>query len=407
MAKELAKGIYALHTNLTDSPYFEGFWSIPTGVTLNSYLVVGEKIALIDICNDSTDSLSNIENQLKEIGISMANIDYVILNHLESDHSGALSAFLDKNDKAQILSSAKGIALVKNFCKIDEEHRFKVLTDLEQLSLGNNKTLQFFETPNVHWPETIMTYEISSGTLFSCDGFGSYGKTGEKLLDTEFSEGELVDFEKEALRYYANIVASFSLFVTKAVEKLSSVTINIVAPSHGVVWTKDPMRIINLYKKFAGYNTKGTQEKKVCIICGSMYGNTKEMAREAEKLVKAQSWDCQFLPIPETDVSYVLASALEAEGLILAMPTYEYGIYPPMRYVFELFMKKHFYDKKILRIGSKGWVGGAEKEYKEICEKMRWNALPSVEWFGKPSTEDKNQLSKSVTHFLNLLENKE
>ena len=274
-AKKITDYIFALHADIQDARFFEGFWPIPHGVTLNSYIVQGEKTALIDLYRDWESAPEQMDSQLASIGLSADKIDYVILNHLEPDHTGFLREFHKINPHAEIISTAKGIALAEKFSKAGKDAKYRAVKTGDSLDLGNGIILSFTEVPNVHWPETMVTYEAKSGTLFSCDAFGSYGKTGDRIFDDEFTAEEHAHYERESLRYYANIVASFSSFVKQAVTKLAPLDIKVIAPSHGIVWRKNPAEIIKRYCDYAGYNTGGALKNKITVIWGSMYGNTK------------------------------------------------------------------------------------------------------------------------------------
>jgi flavorubredoxin len=317
--------------------------------------------------------------------MSFSDVDYLILNHLEPDHTGWLREFREKAPKAEIISTAKGIALVKSFYKIDTG--LKEVKDGDTLDLGGGKTLTFYEAPNVHWPETMVTFEPASGTLFSCDAFGSFGSLGDKVFDDENDAKEHAFFEKETLRYYANIVSSFSSFVEKAIQKISALDIRCVAPSHGIVWRKNPKTIIDRYARYASY-AKGSAEKEIAIIWGSMYGNTKAGLDAVIKGIEAEGVPYSIKRVPDENVSYALSDAYKASALVLAMPTYEYAMFPPMAYVIDILRRKHIFNKKVLRIGSWGWVGGAKKEYEAAISNLRWESLESVEWAGYPGESD-------------------
>ena len=385
-ANAITDGVYALHADIKTSALFEGIWPIPNGVTLNSYVVKGEKTALIDLAKDWAGSIGQFEAQLASIGVSYDKIDYLILNHLEPDHTAFILELRKRNPKVEIISTAKGVAMVRNFFKITENLR-EVKTG-DALDLGKGKVLEFFETPNIHWPETMMTFDRAEGILFSCDAFGSYGSLGDRVFDDEFSADEHAFYEKESLRYYANIVASFSAFVTKALEKLGSLPVKVIAPSHGIVWRKNPGVIVERYAKYAKYNTGGELEKEICIVWGSMYGYTKAGLDAVIAGIEAEKVPYTIHQIPDTDASFVLADAYKAAGLVLAMPTYEYKMFPPMAHILDLFERKHFTGKKVLRLGSWGWVGGAKKEYEEKIAGFKWTSVESVEWQGVPAKED-------------------
>jgi flavorubredoxin len=314
----IAGDIYCLHADIQTADLFEGIWPIPQGVSLNSYLVKGEKTALIDLIRDWGGAPNQIELGLVSAGTRFDKVDYLILNHLEPDHTGWLKEFREQNPRAEIISTAKGINLVKAFYKIDTGLR--AVKDGETLDLGGGKILTFFETPNIHWPETMITWESGSGTLFPCDAFGSFGALGDRVFDDEFTPEEHVFFEKESLRYYANIVSSFSIFVERAVKKLAGLNITCVAPSHGIVWRREPQKIIERYLKYASYSREG--EKEIAVIWGSMYGNTKAGLDAVIRGIEKEGVPFSLHRVPDENVSYVLTDAFKSMGMVIAMPTY-------------------------------------------------------------------------------------
>lgn len=380
-AHKISERIYALHADVRTEDLFEGIWPIPDGVSLNSYLVKGDKVALIDLVRDWGGAPAALEAGLSQAGVKLADVDYLILNHLEPDHTGWLVDYKRLNPKVKILASPKGAALVRDFYKISEG--VEAVKDGDSLDLGAGIVLKFFETPNVHWPETMMTFEPESGALFSCDAFGGFGMLGDRVFDDEFSPQEHAVFEAEEQRYYANIVASFGIFVKRAVEKLGGLTIKVVAPSHGIIWRKEPLKIVERYVKYASY-LDGNREKEICVIWGSMYGNTEIGLKAALEGIEAEGVPFTMHRVPNEDVSYILADAYKSEGILIAMPTYEYKMFPPMAYALDILARKHVMGRTALRIGSFGWVGGAKKEYEEAITPLKWDSLESIEWAGVP-----------------------
>ncbi|MFZ2912700.1 MAG: FprA family A-type flavoprotein, partial [Rectinemataceae bacterium] len=374
--------IFALHADIRSDDLFEGIWPIPYGVSLNSYLVRGEKIALIDLVRDWVGAPGELAGQLASIGLGLDDIDYLVLNHLEPDHTGWLREFKEINPDAQIIATAKGLDLVRSFYHWDENMRAVKTGD--RLDLGEGMSLDFIETPNVHWPETMMTWAADGGVLFSCDAFGSFGALGDRVFDDEYSAEEHVFFESESLRYYSNIVSSFGLFVKRAIEKVSPLDLKVVAPSHGLIWRKDPQIIIDRYAGYADY-LEGPREKEVSIVWGSMYGNTEKGLKAVIDGIEAEGIPYSIHRVPNEDVSWVLADAYKSEGIVIAMPTYEYRMFPPMAYVLDIFDRKHVWGRKALRIGSFGWVGGARKEYENKIAPLKWDCLEPVEWPGAPT----------------------
>jgi flavorubredoxin len=380
-AHKISDRIYALHADVRTEDLFEGIWPIPDGVSLNSYLVKGDKIALVDLVRDWGGAPAALESGLSQAGVRLADVDYLVLNHLEPDHTGWLADYRRLNPKVKILATAKGVELVKSFYKVTEG--VEAVKTGDRLDLGAGLSLHFTEAPNVHWPETMVTFEPSSGSLFSCDAFGSFGMLGDRVFDDEFTALEHRRFEAETLRYYSNIVASFGAFVKRAIGQLSGLDIKVVAPSHGMVWRREPKRIIDRYLKYASY-LDGGREKEVCVVWGSMYGNTEKGLAEALRGIEDEGLPFTMHRVPNEDASYILADAYKSQGILVAMPTYEYKMFPPMAYVLDLLERKHVRGRTALRIGSWGWVGGARKEYEAAIAGLGWDSVDSLEWPGVP-----------------------
>jgi len=380
----MSPGIYHLGVNILNGDLFEGLWPIPDGVSLNSYLVKGDKTALIDMVRDWDNAPLTLKQELGGIDMSFADLDYLVINHMEPDHTGWMNGLLSQNPKLQILTTQKAAALLEAFYGITENIR--VVTTGDTLDLGQGKVLTFYDTPNVHWPETMMTWESSSGTLFSCDAFGSFGALGDAVFDDQISDDQHEFYEKETLRYYANIVASFSSFVLKAIDKLKDLDIRVIAPSHGLIWREKPQEIIQRYINYAGY-ASGPAEPEITVVWGSMYGNTREVLNEVIRGERSEQVKVHVHQVPNEDVSYVLASAWKSTGIILGMPTYEYKMFPPMAYVLDIFERKHVKNKQAFRFGSWGWSGGAQKECDARTVPLKWDFLESVEWQGRASEE--------------------
>ena len=379
--------VYRLGVNINEPGYlFEGLWPVPDGVSINSYLVQGEKTALIDLTQETTELMASLNQQIEQTGVSPENIDYVIVNHMEPDHSGMLRDFVKENSKARFICSEKAVPLLQQFSSVPEE-RIDAVKDGDTLDLGQGQILTFYMIPNVHWPETMATWLEAESTLFSCDAFGSYGTVENDVFDDQLSAERAKFYENEALRYYANIVASFSMFVEKAIAKLAPLDIKVIAPSHGIVWRKDPGRIMEQYSRYASY-AKGPAEPEICLVWASMYGNTEKSVAPLIKGIKEEGVDVCVFRVPQDDIGHILASAWKSAGLVLAMPTYEYKMFPPMATVVDDLMVKKVKNKKVLRVGSFGWVGGAEKDFRTRTERAGWDIMDSVEFQGCPGVED-------------------
>jgi len=385
-AVKITDGIYRLGVNIEPGNLFEGIWSIPDGTSINSYIVKGDKTAVIDLTQDKDDFPGSISSQMDQVGVTPENIDYIVVNHMEPDHSGWLGEFRRKNPAMEILCTKKAVPLVNHFSGVTENVR--AVEDGETLDLGQGKVLQFFETPNIHWPETMMCYEQSEKILFACDAFGSYGRVDDAVFDDQLSDDQHEFFEKEALRYYANIVASFSVFVERGLKKLGGLDISMICPSHGIIWRENPSVIVERYARYASY-LKGPACPEITVIWGSMYGNTAQLVTEVIKGIRSEKVPVHQYRVPEDDIGFILADAWKSAGIVLGMPTYEYQMFPPMAHVIDDFNRKKVQNKKAFRFGSFGWSGGAERELGTATEKLKWEFLESVEWQGAPGEDEK------------------
>ncbi len=381
----LAPGIHRVYARIGDRDLFEGIWPIPYGVLLNSYVVQGtEKTAFIDLVKDWEGAVDAVEQQMATLGLSFKDIDYLVLNHMEPDHTGSLAQLCKQNPNIEILCTKKAVPLVEAFYGITEQVR--AVASKETVDLGG-KTLVFEETPNIHWPETMMTYVPEDGVLFSCDAFGSFGQY-EHCFDDELTNGEWELLIPETERYYANIVSSFSQFVLRGIEKLAGLDIRMVAPSHGIVWRKDPERIIELYKTLAE-DMNGPAEAEVTFVWSSMYGNTAALVPIIKKALEEEGLTVRMHEVPKKHASFVLASAWRTSGLVIGMPTYEYRMFPPMYHILDILERSHVNNRKVMRFGSFGWSGGAQKQFDPFVESLKWDCVGVVEYQGAPTEDDK------------------
>lgn len=383
--------IFWIGVNDTTTRLFEGLWLIEDeGITYNSYLIKDEKNALIDLCKDSTGDL--LMENIKAC-INPEDLDYLVINHMEPDHSGAILQLLKVNPNITLLGSKKTGAMLVDF--FDIQQNFRAVQDGETLSLGKH-TLRFISTPMVHWPETIMTFEEKEGILFSCDGFGGYGKVSQGIFDDE--QSDLDYFIQESLRYYANIVCAFSKPVLKAAQKLAALPIKMVAPSHGLIWRKDPQKILDLYVQWSGY-TDGNAPKEVCLVYASMYGNSARVLPAIQAELEAAGVKYQSFDINQTHISYILPALWSSAGIIVCAPTYEGGLFPGMEFLLEMAEKKRIYDRKAIYVGSYGWGGGAMRFINKQCEALKWDLLGETEFKGKAEPADETKI-KALTRKL-------
>ena len=379
-AVEIRKNVYWIGVNDRTTDLFEGIWPIKEeGVSYNSYLILDKKKVLIDLSKAlKTDEFFS---QIQDLA-PIQDLDFIVMNHLEPDHTGVLKTFLQINPKATILGTPKMKELLANFYGITEN--FQVVQDGESLDIGN-RTLQFVHTPFVHWPETMMTYDGAEKILFSCDGFGGYGALVGTIFDDECKD--LRFYEQESLRYYVNIVAKFSKPTLNAIGKLGGIEVKVIAPSHGLIWRSNPGRIIELYKKWAEY-ASGPTEPGITLVYGSMYGNTERVMDVVAQGITKAGVPLQIFDAARTHVSYILPALWVNRGVVIGAPTYEGALFPPVMDVLNHAAVKRILNKKAVMFGSFGWSGGALRNIKQIIEPIKWELEDSFEFNGSPTKED-------------------
>ena len=371
-----------------NSLLFESMWPIPHGVSMNSYLIKGEKTAIVDGLCGWDGVPETLFRLLQEVNIKLEDIDWVIVNHMEPDHSGWLEAFRKLRPSFQIIASKRAVPLLERFYGIRENVR--AVASGDTLDLGNGHVLAFEAIPNVHWPETMATYDTKTKALFPCDAFGSFGAVSEnEPYDDQLTQEQLDFFEQEATRYYANIVGAFSLPTSKALEKVAALDVAIIAPGHGVVWRKNPQKIIDDYTRYVSYS-KGPAKPEITLLWSSMYGMTGKAVPSIVAGIESEGVKVHVHRVPDAHLSFVLQSVWQSSGVVIGMPTYEYKMFPPMFAVLDEVFKKKTLNRKAFYFGSYGWSGGALKDLQELCErhKVNWDFLEPVEFIGKPTQSD-------------------
>lgn len=386
MVKEIANNISLLSMNV-EGLLFEGMWEMPEGVTLNSYIVKGEKTAIIDGFCGWDGVPETLFKLLDEADVKLESIRYLIINHMEPDHSGWIADFRKMHSDFEIYCTKEAAGLLKAFYGHTEN--IHEITDGEALDLGGGKSLLFKKTPNIHWPDTMMTFEESTGTLFSCDAFGAFGKL-DKNLASQHDEKELAGLEREQLRYFGAILNTFASFVQRGIQKIEGLPIQRIAPGHGLVWDTPELveHVINDYRRYVEY-AKGNAEKKVVILSGTMYGNTERMSNIAREYLESKGVPVVMLKVPDADLGTVLMHTLESKGLVVGSPTYEYKMFPPMAATLDEMGRKNITNRKTVFFGSYGWSGGCLKEYNELVEhrRMKYESFGETEFNGAPTEE--------------------
>lgn len=392
---EIKPGIFWTGINDRSTELFEGLWPIlHQGVSYNAYVIKDKKNVLIDLSKEMFSD--DFIHQITEI-INPQDLDFVVINHMEPDHSGAVRRLNELAPQAKFLGMPKAIQMLKDFFGITEN--VEVLSNGQTLELGNH-CLHFVYTPMVHWPETMVTYETTQKILFSCDAFGSYGALDGTIFDDTCADIHF--YEIEALRYFTNIVAAFSKHVLSAIDKLKDFPVEIIAPSHGLVWRKEPQKILGLYKKWATYGSQPA-EPGVTLLYGSMYRNTEHAMNYAAEAIAAAGLPLEVFDVGVTEASFMLPSLWTKQGVIIAAPTYERKIFPPMANILSMAALKGINKKIAGYFGSYAWSGGAKGEFDNFATQMDWDVMGHVEFIGSAKPDQINaivELAKRIAEKL-------
>lgn len=378
----VCESIYWIGANDRETDKFEGLWDLPLGVAYNSYLLKDEKTALIDTVKSSfmDDFLYRLDSLLEG-----RSLDYVIVNHMEPDHSGSLGLIRRLYPDVKYVGNAKTIEMMKNFYGLTDG--FVEVKEGEVLDLGKHK-LTFAFAPMVHWPESMATYDLTCKTLFSNDIFGGFGAIEGGIFDDEANFDWAI---YEMMRYYVNIVGRFAMPASKALEKVRKLDIDMICPSHGPIWRSNPGHVIDLYERWSRQET----DEGVVVIYGSMYGNTK-VASDAIARALSESGVkkvCVY-DISRSNMSYITTDIWRYSGLILSSCTYNMELFPPMASLLRLLENKNMKGRSIGLCGTYSWSSAALKEMKEFVDRSKggWQLLePSVEIKSYPTPADIEQ----------------
>ncbi|MBN2539899.1 MAG: FprA family A-type flavoprotein [Bacilli bacterium] len=402
--KKIAEGTFMFSMNLDDI-LFESMWELPHGVTMNSYIVKGKDIAIIDGVIGWDGVPETLYKSLGEVDINSEDIKYLVVNHMEPDHSGWIENFRKIKTDFTLVTTAKGAEIVKAF--YGEDIDIMIVKEGDSIDLGNGKTLTFHPVPNVHWPETMVTYETSTKILFTCDLFGAFGTMEEHHFDDEMTQEEVALFEQEGMRYFSNVMMTFVPLLKRAVAKTKTMDVAMVAPGHGPLYREHPEKIMNDYLGWADF-ANGQGNNEVTIIWGSMYGSTQKVAEYAKALLESKGIKVNFLQMPLTTESDVLTDVLRSAGVIIAAPTYEYKMFPPVAHIIDELGRKKMSGKNALYFGSFGWSAGAKKELEVILEthRMNWNFVDFIEFNGTPKEPDFKAVEQGVNALVESMQSK-
>ena len=334
---------------------FESQYEVPNGVSYNSYVILDEKIAVMDTVDArKTDEwLSNLKAALNG-----RNADYLIVSHLEPDHSAGIKLFTEQFPQAKLVMSTKAKAMLPQFFEIPSlEEKCITAAEGETLSLGSH-TLQFFMAPMVHWPEVMVEYETTEKILFSADGFGKFG-----ALSTE------EDWACEARRYYFNIVGKYGSPVQTLLKKAATLDIQTICPLHGPILKENLPYYIGKYQTWSSYEP---EDKGVLVACASIHGNTKAAAEKMVNLLQeAGAAKVAFTDLSRDDMAEAIEDAFRYDSLVLCAASYDGGVFPPMEDFLNRLAHKAFQKRKVGIIENGSWAPCAAKSMKAILDTMK------------------------------------
>ena len=380
--KKISDRVYYIGVNDDDKVLFEGLWPLPVGVSYNSYIVADEKVALIDTveCGFEDEFLANIDEAIGE-----RQVDYLVVNHMEPDHSSLVALMMERYPQMMIVANAKTVPMLAGYYGVEAD-RILVMSDGESLSLGSC-SLSFHMIPMVHWPETMVTWLAEERTLFSGDAFGTFGSIDDDVVD---NEDTFEQFRDEMMRYYSNIVGKYGIPVQTALKKLGGLDIKRVCSTHGPVWERNIAQVVALYDKMSRYET----ERGVCIVYGSMYGNTAAaadaLAMELEALgVPYAIHDLAGNNAGELGVSGALRDVFKYDTIVVGSPTYNNGIYPPVETFMKALQSRLVKNRRFFAFGSYTWSGASVRLLNEIAAAQNFTILGDGLSFAQAYTREK------------------
>lgn len=360
---EIKGKVHYVGVNDRNKSLFENLWPLPYGVSYNSYLIDDEKVALVD-----TVDVCYFEVYLKKIRSVIGDrpIDYLIINHMEPDHSGSISLIRQYYPNAVIVGNKKTFDMIEGYYGVGGDRL--VVGEGDVLDLGHHK-LNFALIPMVHWPETMVTYDATECVLFSGDAFGCFGALNGGVIDSKINTDI---YWNEMVRYYSNIVGKYGAPVQKALQKLQGLKIEVICSTHGPVWTEEIPHVIAVYDRLSRYEA----EEGVVVAYGTMYGNTEEMAEViAEELSNRGIRNIVMHSVSRTHHSHIIADVFKYKGLIVGCPTYNTQLYPEMEALLGKLAARDIKGRYLGWFGSFTWAGAAVKKITEFNEKLKFEAV--------------------------------
>lgn len=381
-AIKVTEGIYWIGGNDRETDLFEGLWSLPNGVAYNAYFIDDDKTALVDTIKSA--NLSDYIERLTSILGTGRKIDYLIVDHMEPDHSGSIRMLRQIWPDMKIVGNKKTIEMLNAFYRLTDG--IIEVKEGDVLDLGRHK-LTFAMIPMVHWPESMVCYDITDKLLFSTDAFGGFSALEGGIFDDELN---MKHYEAETLRYFSNIVGRYAAPAQKAIAKVRALDVKIICPAHGPIYRTNPKHIIDLYDKWSRNDT----DEGVVVVYGSMYGNTKFMTDAiARAISEAGIKNVIVHDASRSNMSFMVRDIWQYRGLVLGSCTYNTELYPPVAALCRTLTNKMMKNRVLGICGSYSWSKGALAELQLFAEKNSgWELVePNVEVKSSPTEADIEQ----------------
>lgn len=369
---EISPEIYLVGGSDRRLERFENMFPLPNGVAYNSYLILDDKTALLDTVDSSISALylENVTHVLNG-----RQLDYLVVNHMEPDHCANIEEIVRRYPGVKLIGNPKTFQFMKQYYSLDLSSNCQEVKEGDELSLGSH-TLRFYMAPMVHWPEVMVTYEVSKGILFSADAFGSFGAMAGNVFADEIEYDNL--FLDEARRYYTNIVGRYGTQVQALFKKLAGLQLNMICSLHGYIWRGDSIGyILDKYDKWSRYVP---EKKGVVLVYASMYGNTENaMNALATKLALRGVKDMRMYDVSKTHPSYIIADIFKYSNFVIASPTYNLNLYFVMDSLLKELSVLNISNRKVSILGNHTWASAAAKTMTELVGSMK-----NIEIIGTP-----------------------
>ncbi len=385
--KEITKDIFYIGVNDNKIDLFENVYPVPNGVTYNSYLIKDEKITLLDTVDvRKSDEWIKILDECLE----GKKLDYLIVSHVEPDHSSNIQAVTEKYPDITLVGNKKTFELLAQFFDINPSIKKKEVTEGEILNIGKHN-LQFFMAPMVHWPEVMCTYDQDEKIIFSADAFGKFGSIDEE----EIYEKNEEEWLNEARRYYINIVGKYGMQVQALLKKLSTLDIKMICPLHGPILNSNLQYYIDKYNTWSSYKP---EKEGTLVAFASIHGNTKKVAKKVYDLLKDNGQEVEAIDLSRYDVYEAVSKAFKYDKMVVLASSYNAGVFTPMEEFLNILKTKFYQNRRVAIIENGSWAPSAG-----MCMKAAFLSMKNIEMVPEIVTIKSSMKEEDIPKIENLV----